>query len=94
MKNRLSLHLGKTESILFGTKKKLYKCDKLNVICSGNVTESKSSITYLGVTLDQFLSGDIIISSKIFTKSSNKLKFLYWNARNFNLKTKNVSSLL
>ena len=65
------------------------KRDKLNVVCSGYVTESKSSVTYLGVTLDQFLSSDII-ASKILTKSSNKLKkIVHRNARNFNLKTKN-----
>ena len=86
-KNILFLHLAKTESILFGSKRKLYKCDKFNVICSGNIIESKSNVTYLSVTLDQFLSGDIIVS-KILTKSSNKLKLLYKNARNINLKTK------
>ena len=73
--NRWSLHLGKTESILFGTKRNVYKCDKLNVICSGNDTESKSSVTYLGVSLDQFLSSDIV-AFKILTKMSNKLKFV------------------
>ena len=55
--NKLSLHLGKTQSILFGTKRKLSIGVKLNVICNGNVIESKSNATYLGVTLDQFLSG-------------------------------------
>ena len=48
------------------------KRDKLNVVCSGYVTESKSSVTDLGVTLDQFLTSDII-ASKILTKSSNQL---------------------
>ena len=50
--------------------------------------ESKSNVTYLGVTLDQFLSGEII-ASNILYKSSNKLKFLYRNAGKFNLETKN-----
>ena len=63
--NKLSLHLGKTQSILFGTKRRLSTGPgvKLNVICTGNVIESKSNVTYLGVTLDQFLSGEIIASN-------------------------------
>ena len=33
--NRLSLHLGKTQSILFGSKKSLQKDDKLHITCNG-----------------------------------------------------------
>ena len=91
--NKLSLHLGKTQSIVFGTRKKLYKCSTLNIVCNGNVIESKSTVTYLGVTLDQSLSGDVIASDVLF-KTSNKLKFLYRNARKFNMKTKKLSSLI
>ena len=43
----------------------------------------------LGVTLDQFLSGEII-ASNILYKSSNKLKFVYLNAGKFNLEKKNL----
>ena len=87
--NKLSLHLGKTQSILFGTKRKLTTGVILNVICNGNVIESKSNVTCLGVTLDQFLSGEII-ASNILYKSSNKLIFLYRNAGKCNLKTKQL----
>ena len=87
--NKLSLHLGKTQSILFGTKRRLNTGAKLNVICNGYVIESKSNITYLGVTPDQFLSGEIIASNILF-KNSNKLKFLCRNGGKFNLKTKNL----
>ena len=38
--NKVSLHLGKTESILFGTKRKLSKCRNLNVSCNGILIES------------------------------------------------------
>ncbi len=31
--NKLSLHLGKTEAIIFGTKRKLNKLEPLNVKC-------------------------------------------------------------
>ena len=93
--NKLSLHLGKTESILFASKQRLHKHDSIKVSCGGNDIESKSQVTYLGVTLDQSLSGDSI-ASKLLTKSSNKLKFLYRNTRNFDLKTKKllVSALI
>ena len=86
---QLSLHLSKTQSILFGTKRRLSTGVKLNVICNGNVIESKSNVTYLGVTVHQFLSGEII-ASNILYKSSNKLKFLYRNAGKFNLETKQL----
>ena len=87
--NKLSLHLGITQSILFGTKRRLSTCVKLYVICNGNVIESKSNVTYLGGTLDQFLSGESI-ASNILYKSSNKLKCLYRNAGKFNLETKKL----
>ena len=57
--NKLSLHLGKTQSIVFGTRKKLCKCNTLNIVCNGIVIESMSTVTYLGVTLDQSISGDV-----------------------------------
>lgn len=45
--NKLSMHLGKTESILFGTKRKLAKLNTLKVMCNGSEIVSKSSVTYL-----------------------------------------------
>ena len=93
--NKLSFHLGKTQSIVFGTRNTLWKCNTLNIVCNGIVIESKSTVTYLGVTLYQSLSGDVIASGGLF-KTSNKLKFLYRNARKFNMKTTKllVSSLI
>lgn len=58
--NKLSLHLGKTESILFGTLLRLLRADKIKVNCAGKEIESKTSVTYLGVSLDQSLFGDLI----------------------------------
>ena len=48
--NRLSLHLGKIQSIAFGTKRKLCRCNTHNIVCNGNGIESNSTVTYLGVT--------------------------------------------
>ena len=79
--NRLSLHLGKTQSILFGSKKRLTICSELHVTCDRCVIGSESEVTYLGAILDHTLSGTSTARA-IITKSTNKLKFLYRNARN------------
>ena len=78
--NKLSLHLGKTESILFGTKRKLSNCRNLNVSCNGINIESKTSVKYLGASIDNCLSGDSMALSTI-QKANCRLKFLYRNAK-------------
>ena len=85
--NRLSLHLGKTQSILFGSKKCISKCSELHVTCNGSVIGSESEVTYLGAILDQTLSGASTARS-IITKSTNKLKFLYRNVQSLDSKSK------
>ena len=74
--NKLSIHLGKTESILFGTSTKLAKINKLNIRYGDHVIEQKQSVKYLGVTLDNTLSGKSMVES-ILTKINSKIKFLY-----------------
>ena len=74
--NKLSLHLGKTESILFGSKRKLKKFSSLNISCNGITIESKNQVKYLGVILDQSLDGNLMASS-VLNKASSRLKFLY-----------------
>lgn len=76
MDNKLSLHLGKTESILFGSKHRLKKCSSLNVSCKGVAVAPTSSVTYLGAELDQTLSGESM-ADKIAKKSNSRLKFMY-----------------
>ena len=87
--NRLTLHLGKTQSILFGSKKRISnsKCSELHVTCNGSVIGSESEVTYLGAILDQTLSGASTARS-IITKCTNKLKFLYSNVRSLDSKSK------
>ena len=74
--NRLSIHLGKTESILFGTKIKLSRTNALKVTCNGTEIVSQKSVTYLGLTLEQSLTCKSI-ADKILSKGASKLKFLY-----------------
>ena len=62
VENRLSLHLGKTESILFGFNKRLDKRSELHITCNSNDIESGAKVTYLGVTLDQNFSGSSIVT--------------------------------
>ena len=74
--NKLSLHLGKTESILFGTHKKLAIRNDMNIQCKGIDIDSKPCVKYLGVNIDQDMSGTTIGSNYI-KKINGKLKFLH-----------------
>ena len=74
--NKLSLHLGKTESILFGSKSKLKKCSKLDISCNGIPIASKTQVKYLGALLDQSISGNPMATG-ILKKANSRLKFLY-----------------
>ena len=74
--NRLSLHLGKTESILFGSVRKLTKASKMKISCNNVEIEAKSSVKYLGVVLDQDMTGKII-GGNVVRKVNSVLKFLY-----------------
>ena len=80
--NKLSLHLGKTETLLFGSKAKLRKCKELKVSCNGIAIAAKSSVTYLGAILQQDLSGELM-ADMVLKKVNNKLKFLYRQCRQF-----------
>ena len=74
--NKLSLHLGKTESIIFGTKRKLTLIENFQVKCDNVAIRSVENVHYLGITLDNNLSGESILSN-IIAKASSRLKFLY-----------------
>ena len=47
------------------------KRNTLNIVCNGILIESKSSVTYLGVTLDQSLSGGVIASDVLLKGQTN-----------------------
>ena len=67
--------------------KRLAKRRELHITCNGNDIESEAKVTYLGVTLDQNVSGASMIT-KIVSKCNSKIKFLYRNAKNLDKKTK------
>lgn len=85
--NKLSLHLGKTESILFGSKRKLNKAGIFSVTCNGETIQSSKSANYLGVILDASLTSDSI-AENVLKKAGARLKFLYRQARFLNEKTR------
>lgn len=74
--NRLSLHVGKTESILFGTRKRVNKASGFTITCDGEAVKRVTTVKYLGVTLDQYLSFDGYIDG-VCNKADGKLSFLY-----------------
>ena len=74
--NKLSLHLGKTESILFGSKRKLRKVTSFEVKCNNEVIQNVNSVKYLGLQIDNDLAGDNIVKG-ITKKANSRLKFLY-----------------
>ena len=74
--NRLSLHVGKTESILFGTGRRLKNVSEFSVKCDGEAVSRVTSVVYLGVRLDQCLGFDDFIV-KACNEANNRLCFLY-----------------
>jgi len=87
--NKLSLHLGKTESILFGSKRKLKKVENLNIVCNDVRIESKSAVKYLGAVLDQDISGQSM-GNNVISKVNKYLKFLYRNGKYFDSKCRKL----
>ena len=74
--NKLSLHLGKTESILFFSKRKLNQPYDFKVMCNNEPIKSAESVKYLGITLDRTLSGQSIVQN-VIKKAGSRLRFLY-----------------
>ncbi len=73
--NMLLLRLGKTESILFGSKYKLSREDDLVIKVDGYELTNKTSVNYLGCVLDNNLSGTSL-TRKVFGKVNARIKFI------------------
>ena len=87
--NRLSLHLGKTECILFGTKRRLGSGINFEVKLEATVVKRVTSVEYLGVCLDQFLDFSDHVD-KVLKKARGKLQFLYRNKDYLNQQTRKL----
>ena len=73
----MSLHFGKTETVLFGSNRKLQKIKDFSVLCNGQTISNKKSVKCLGIMLDVGLSGEAI-ANEVIKKVNARLKFLYW----------------
>ena len=71
--------MGKTECVLFGSKRKLRKIDNFSNECNGHTIKAQRSVKYLGLNLDDQLTGETIVNS-IVKKSMVDLNFLTGNA--------------
>ena len=87
--NTLSLDFGKTESIVFGSKRRLHGNNSIEVTCDGQIIASKSCLKYVGVELDQSLSISQT-ADKIVSRSNAKIKCIYRQTRHFKMKTKKL----
>ena len=70
--NKLSIHLEKNESILFGTRKRRARVEHLKISCGQAQIAGKDSVRYLGVDLDKHLSGEQI-ATKIIARCAGKI---------------------
>ena len=81
--NKLSLHVGKTECILFGSRWKLKKVGGFQVTCEGSLVNRVTNVTYLGVKLDEHMDGRDHAASLI-KKCAGRIAFLFRNSRLLN----------
>ena len=80
--NKLSLLVSKTDLILFGSRKQLKQAANFHVSYNFYDIQPVSSL-YLGVLIDQHLSGQAMVES-IIKKATCRLKFLYSHSLYFN----------
>ena len=80
--NKLSIHFGedKTKSILFASKHKIKKADRLNISYNDINIKQHSSVSYLGCILNETLSGESM-ALEVIKKANARLRFLFRNNR-------------
>ena len=74
--NKLSLHVGKTECLLFGSKRRLKKVGEFCIYCEGALVVRVYKVKYLGLQLDPDLDGSSHVQSLLKT-CAGRLAFLY-----------------
>lgn len=73
--NKLSLHLGKTESIIFGSRQNFKKSLGFSVVVGYFKIAAKEVVTYLGCIMDNKLPGEVM-AQRVISKVSQRTKFL------------------
>ena len=81
MDNKLSLHIGKPECILFGSKRKLRKAEEFYIECNGHKIKAQNSVKYLELNLDIQLSGEAIINNSVQKVNARLPSFYTGNVR-------------
>ncbi len=77
--NRLLLHLGKTEAMFCGTKRKIRNREGFGVKCKDTSVDTVTEVKYLGVQIDETLSGEGVLDT-IFEKCTGRIKLLHRQA--------------
>ena len=74
--NKLSIHFGedKTKSILFATKRRIKKPQKLEIIYNNIRIKQHCRVTYVGCILEETMSGKSM-ANKVISKVNARLKF-------------------
>ena len=87
--NCLSLHLGKTECVLFGPRRRISTDVQFDVKLDDTIVKRVTTVKYLGVFLDQHMDFSFHVD-KILKKAGFKLSFLYRNARLMNQRVRKL----
>ena len=87
--NKLSLHVGKTECILFGSPRRLKKVSGFSVSCDGQLVNRVRSVKYLGLLLDENMSG-LSHAIDVIKKCAGRISFLYRHADVLNFKCRKL----
>ena len=85
--NKLSLHVGKTECVLFGSKIKLKRVSDFKILCEGREVQRIFLAKYLGVLLDDSMTGNSHAANVLKTATS-RLAFLYRNSSLLDFRTR------
>ena len=74
--NKLAMHKGKTEMLVFSSKRKRQNVENFTIAHDGHTITPSKVVKYLGLPLNNVLSGEEIAIS-VVKKATSRLKFLY-----------------
>ena len=74
----LSLHVGKTECVLFASKQRIQSVANLDIKYDGRIIKVQNTVKYSGVQIDKCITGGAMTSS-VIDKVLGKPKYLYRN---------------
>jgi hypothetical protein len=92
IENKLFLHIGKTESIVFGSKSKLSKSKTLDIMLDGNKIKQSSFVKYLGVILNNNMDMSLMFDN-VYKRVNSTLKFLFRNKSLCNMPTRKILAM-